>query len=89
MVKKKAPKKAAKPKVIVYSTPTCPYCYSVKTFLKENKVEFKEIDVSKDTKAAQEMIKKSGQMGVPVVEINSTIIIGYDREAIKKALKVK
>ena len=80
---------AKKPKVIVYSTPTCPYCQASKEFLKENKIEYKEIDVSKDQAAAQEMIEKSGQMGVPVIDIDGTIIVGYDKEAIKKALKLK
>jgi glutaredoxin-like YruB-family protein len=83
------PEKTSKPKVIVYSTPTCPYCHAAKEFLKENKIDYKDIDVSKDQTAAQEMIEKSGQMGVPVIDINGTIIVGYDKEAIKKALKLK
>jgi len=78
-----------KAKVIVYSTPTCPYCHAAKEFLKENKIEYQDIDVSKDQAKAQEMIEKSGQMGVPVLDINGTIIVGYDKEAIKKALKLK
>ena len=76
-------------KVTIYSTPTCPYCDMAKRYLKENKVEYKEIDVSKDTKAATEMVEKSGQMGVPVLDINGEIIVGFDRDAIKKALKLK
>jgi glutaredoxin-like YruB-family protein len=83
-----AKKKSAKPKVIVYSTPTCPYCQSAKEFLKANKVDYKEVDVSKDQDKAQEMIEKSGQMGVPVLDIGGTIIVGFDKEAIKKALKL-
>ena len=85
----KKEKTESKPKVIVYSTPTCPYCVAAKDFLKENKIEFKDIDVSKDQKAAQEMIEKSGQMGVPVLEVGGQIIVGFDKEAIKKALKLK
>lgn len=85
--KKKSPaKKAAN--VIVYSTPTCPYCQAAKEYLKENKVAYKNIDVSKDQDAAQEMIEKSGQMGVPVIDIGGEIIVGFDKEAIKKALKL-
>ncbi len=76
-------------KVTIYSTPTCPYCDMAKRYLKENKVEYKEIDVSKDTKAATEMVEKSGQMGVPVLDINGDIIVGFDRDAIKRALKLK
>ena len=76
------------PKVTVYSTPTCPYCHQAKEFLKANKVPFKDIDVSKDEAAAQSMMKKSGQLGVPVIEIDDTIIIGFDKPEIEKALKI-
>lgn len=86
MAEKKASKSA---KVKVYSTPTCPYCHAAKDFLKENKIEFEDIDVSKDQSAAQDMIEKSGQMGVPVIDINGTIIVGFDKDAMKKALKIK
>ena len=72
--------------VKIYSTPTCPYCAQAKQFFKSNKVDYSEIDVSKDQKAATEMIEKSGQMGVPVIDIDGRIIIGFDREKIKKAL---
>ncbi len=82
-------KETKKPKVIVYSTPTCPYCHAAKDFLKENKIAFNDVDVSKDQKAAEEMVVKSGQMGVPVLEIGGQIIVGFDKEAIKKALKLK
>lgn len=85
---KKATKKAPSAKVKVYSTPTCPYCHAAKEYLKENGVAYKDIDVSKDQDAAQEMIEKSGQMGVPVLDINGTIIVGFDKAAIKKALKL-
>lgn len=75
-------------KIIVYTTKTCPWCIKVKDFLKKHKVAFKEIDVSSNEKAAKEMIEKSGQMGVPVLDINGKIIVGFDEEAIKKALKL-
>ena len=74
--------------VTVYSTPTCPYCHMVKDFLKANKVEFADINVAADSNAAKEMIKKSGQNGVPVLDLNGKIIIGFDKDAIKKALKL-
>ncbi len=74
--------------VKVYTTPTCPYCTMAKTFLLENGVEFVEVNVASDRAAAVEMINKSGQMGVPVLEINGEIIVGFDRDAIKKALKL-
>ena len=76
----------AKPKVKVYSTKTCPWCTKVKDFLKSKNVKFENIDVGEDRKAAEEMVEKSGQMGVPVTDINGKIIVGYDKEAIEKAL---
>ncbi len=74
-------------KVKVYSTPTCPYCHMVKEFLSQRKVEFDDIDVAADHEAAKEMISKSGQMGVPQIEINGKIIVGFDRPAIEKELE--
>jgi len=59
-----------------------------KDFLKANNIEFKEIDVSLDQQAAQEMVNKSGQMGVPQLEINGEIIVGFDKAAIKRALNL-
>jgi glutaredoxin-like YruB-family protein len=73
-------------KVKVYSTPTCPWCHKAKEYFEEKGVEFEDIDVSSDQKAADEMIEKSGQMGVPVIEIDGQIIIGFDQAAINKAL---
>lgn len=72
--------------VKLYSTPTCPYCRMAKDWLEEQKVPFTVVDVSEDAKAAQEMVDKSGQMGVPVMEVESTIIVGFDRGAYHKAL---
>jgi glutaredoxin 3 len=72
--------------VTIYSTPTCPYCKLAKAFLKEQNIEFKDVDVSADDKLAQEMIDKSGQMGVPVIDIDGKIIVGFDKTAMKKAL---
>lgn len=71
---------------IVYSTPTCPYCHMVKDYLKDNNVEFADINVAEDQAKAQEMIQKSGQMGVPVIDINGTIIVGFDKPKINEAL---
>ncbi|MEM2908327.1 MAG: Uxx-star family glutaredoxin-like (seleno)protein [Candidatus Hadarchaeales archaeon] len=76
------------PPVKIYTTPTCPYCAMAKAFLRENGVEFEEINVAGDVSAAVEMIQKSGQMGVPVLDIGGEIIVGFDREAIKRALKL-
>jgi glutaredoxin 3 len=75
-------------KVKVYSTATCPFCIRAKQFLKENAVSFEDIDVSVNHEAAQEMIKISGQMGVPVLDIEGDIIVGFDKDRIKKALEI-
>ena len=75
--------------VKIYSTSTCPYCHMAKEYLKEKGIKFKEFNVAKNDKAREEMIKKSSQMGVPVLEINDKIIVGFDRQEIEKALKKK
>ncbi|MEK9153066.1 MAG: glutaredoxin domain-containing protein [Patescibacteria group bacterium] len=72
----------------VYSTQSCPYCVTLKEFLRANDVEFEAIDVSFDQKLQQEMIDKSGQMGVPVVDIDGEIVVGFDRERIVQLLKL-
>lgn len=76
------------PVVKIYTTPTCPYCAMAKAFLGENGIDFVEINVASDRAAAIEMIEKSGQMGVPVFDIGGEIIVGFDREAIRRALKL-
>ena len=75
-------------KVVIYSTPTCPYCIRAKQFLKDNNINFQDINVAQDEDQAEEMIKKSGQMGVPVLDIAGTIIVGFDKERIKQALGI-
>lgn len=74
--------------VLLYKTITCPFCHMTEEFFKQNKVKYKSIDVGVNQKAAQEMIKKSGQMGVPVIDINGKIIVGFDKSALKKALRI-
>jgi len=76
-------------KVTVYSTSSCPWCKKVKAFLKEHDVSFTEKNVGEDTKAAEEMVKKSGQQGVPVVDVDGKIMVGFDEAGLKKALKIK
>jgi glutaredoxin-like YruB-family protein len=73
----------------VYSTPTCPYCVTLKNFLKEKGIEFEDIDISQSQELLDEMIKKSDQMGVPVIDIDGEIIIGFDREKLVRLLKIK
>ena len=72
--------------VTVYSTSTCPWCARTKAFLKEKGVKFKDVNVERDEKAAQEMIKKSGQMGVPVIDFNGKIIVGFDQSALEREI---
>ena len=73
--------------VIVYTTPTCPFCKMAMNYLRENGIDFVEKDVSIDREAAKEMIEKSGQMGVPVIDINGKIIVGFVPEEIEKAVR--
>lgn len=72
--------------ITIYSTPSCPYCHQVKDYLKEKKIAFTDFDVAADSAKAQEMIDKSGQMGVPVLDIEGKIIVGFDQGAINKEL---
>ncbi len=72
--------------VTVYTTPTCPWCQMVKRYLDARGIPYTEIDVSADYNAAMEMIRKSGQTGVPVVEIDGEIVVGFDRERIDQLL---
>lgn len=73
-------------KIIIYSTPVCPYCQMAKKFFQENNLEYEDRDVSSNQEFLIEMIQKSGQMGVPVIDIDSQIVIGFDKEEIAKLL---
>lgn len=75
-------------KIIVYSTPTCPYCVYAKTFFKEMGVSYEDVDVSKDRARAIEMVEKSGQMGVPVIDIGGKIVIGFRPDEFKSLLNI-
>ncbi|HOV15320.1 MAG TPA: glutaredoxin domain-containing protein [Spirochaetota bacterium] len=72
--------------VTVYSTTSCPYCFMVKDYLKAKNVVFNDYDVGRDQNKANEMIRISGQMGVPVLNVNGSIIVGFNKPAIDKAL---
>mgnify|MGYP000860378356 FL=1 len=73
-------------KVTVYSTPTCPYCVMAKNYLNERNIPFEDVDVSANPAKAREMIQKSGQRGVPVIDIDGNIVIGFDREKIDELI---
>lgn len=74
--------------ITIYSTPTCVYCSSLKKYLQEKGIEYKEIDVSRNQQELEKMVAISGQMGVPVVDIDGNIVIGFDREKIDELLNL-
>lgn len=74
--------------VKVYGTRTCPYCARVKQFLADNNIEFEDIDVSANPEKAREAVEKSGQMGVPVLDIGGEVIVGFDKAKISRALGI-
>jgi len=71
----------------LYTTPTCTYCRKAKKYFRENRISFTEHDVSKDQRRADEMMRKSGQMGVPVVDVHGKVIVGFNQPEIERALK--
>ncbi len=73
----------------IYSTPSCPYCHLAKEFFQENNIAFEDFNVAADEKALEEMVNKSGQMGVPVIDIDGEIIVGFNRAEIERILKEK
>ncbi|MBI2598400.1 MAG: glutaredoxin family protein [Candidatus Diapherotrites archaeon] len=72
--------------ITVYSTTWCPYCKMAKEFLSQHKIQFEDINLEKNPEKAREMVKKSGQQGVPVIDVNGKIIIGFNKPALKEAL---
>ncbi|MBD3355461.1 NrdH-redoxin [Candidatus Woesearchaeota archaeon] len=74
--------------VKIYTTPTCPWCKKTKEFLKKNNIDFENIDVSSDKEAQKEMKEKSGQLGVPVIDIDGDIIVGFDKDKLKEKLDI-
>ena len=75
-------------KVTIYSTPTCHFCQMAKEFFKDNNVEYTDYNVAEDAEKRQEMVEKSGQMGVPVISIDDQIIVGFDENKLKEALSI-
>lgn len=76
------------PTITIYSTPACTYCKMAKQYLTANNIAFTEKDVALDPVAMEEMLKKTGQMGVPVIDVNGNIVIGFDREELAKLLNL-
>lgn len=73
-------------KVTVYSTPSCPWCHKAKEWLKEHKIKFKDVDVSEDEAARDYIVNKSGQTGVPQIEVDGEVIVGFDVDALSEML---
>ncbi len=89
MVKIKSEIKGEAKSTTIYTTPTCIWCARTKEFFKQNHVSYKEMNVAGDTKVAHEMIQKSGQMGVPVIDIGGEIVVGFDESRLRKLLGIK
>jgi len=75
--------------VTIYTTPTCHYCHMAKAFFKENKIEYKEKDVSRDLEARKDMVEKTGSLGVPVIEVDGEAVIGFDKGWLQEKLGLK
>lgn len=76
-------------RVTVYSTPTCSWCTTLKSYLKQHRIRYSDIDVSADQRAADELLKRSGQMGVPQTDINGEIIVGFNKARINELLDIQ
>ena len=74
------------PQVKIYSTPTCAYCKMAKEYFKEKNIEYEESNVADDAEQRQKMFEQSGQMGVPVIEVNGKIMVGFDRDKFEKLM---
>lgn len=79
---------APQPRVVVFTTPTCSWCRRAKQYLQEKKVRFKEVDVSRDQSAARDLVRMTGQMGVPVILVGSRPIVGFDRAQLDRLLNL-
>lgn len=77
------------PRVILFTTPSCSYCRMAKKYLREQGIKFKDVDVSRDQAAARDMLKRSGQQGVPVLDIGGKIVVGFDRPKIDRYLGLR
>ena len=77
------------PKILLFTTPTCPFCTTAKRYFKDQGIKFREVDVSRNPSAAADMQRKTGQMGVPVILINNRPIVGFDKIKINKLLGLK
>lgn len=79
----------SQPKIIIFTTPTCSFCNAAKRYFREKNIRFTEVDVSRDQKAAMDMYRRTGQMGVPVILINNKPIVGFDVNKINQILNIR
>ncbi len=79
-------KEKKQPRVIIFTTPTCSYCNLAKQYFRRNKIRFRDVDISKDQAAARDVVRRSGQMGVPVIDIGGKIIVGFNKPKINQLL---
>jgi len=77
------------PRVIVFSTPTCSFCNQTKRYFREKGIKYRDVDVSRDPAAARDMVRRSGQQGVPVIDIGGRIVVGFDRPKINQLLGIR
>ncbi len=77
------------PRVIVFSTPTCSFCNAAKAYFRQKNIKYSDIDVSRDQAAARDMVRRSGQQGVPVIDIGGKIVVGFDRNKINQLLGIR
>lgn len=73
--------------ITLYTTPSCSFCRKAKDYFRQNNVRFTEYDIARDQRKAEEMVRKSGQMGVPVIDINGKIIVGFNQPEVERALR--
>ena len=78
--------KKKQPRVIMFTTPTCSYCKTAKQYFRQQGIRFKDVDVSRDQAAARDMLRRSGQQGVPQIQIGNRIVVGFDRPKIDRLL---
>ena len=81
--------KKSQKKITIFSTPVCPYCITLKAFLKDKGFDFEDVDVSRNEKRKEEIIKKTGKMQAPIIEIGDQVIVGFDKEKLCQLLNIK
>lgn len=80
--------KRKKKRVVIFSTPTCSYCNTAKQYFRQHQIRFKDVDVSRDQTAARDLVRRTGQMGVPVIDIGGQLIVGFDKPKIDQLLNL-